>query len=94
MAKTVDDEAGPPECGDGVGHEAGDEFGRGHDVVDELRGLSGERKELVTSAGAHGREQLRADLGRVDAGGVRLELVDERGSQRPRGERARRSGAA
>ena len=72
----------------------GDELrGRG-DVMDELCGLAGERKELVTSSGTNGGQQLRADLGRVDAGGVGLELIDQLPCATPAGRTGLRSAAA
>ena len=61
--------AGAPERVGASVNEAGDELGGGGDVVNELCGLSGEGKEFVTSTGAHGGQQLGADLGGIDAGG-------------------------
>ena len=65
-----------------------------HQPVDDLRGrrdvahepgrLARERQAVVPAARAHVRHEGAADARRVDRLGVRLKLIDQRRSQRPR----------
>src|SRR5207237_10892375 len=70
--------AGRPQVGVGLGEQALEDDGGGHDVADEPGGLAGEGQALMPAPVQDGLNQLTAEYGAVDLLGVVAELVDER----------------